>query len=374
MKDISKMNISLLCKWWWKLEMENGLWQDIVKAKYLSNDLISSAKWRLTDSPVWKDLLQVRTIYMRGRAIKNGNGTKTLFWKDPWIDPNPLCSMHPVLFEMCTEKDISVHNFLLRHGHIDFHRWLSPILFEQWLGVVDRVYSFPFTNESDRIIWKWNKKSGLFTTKSTYDWLTSGDAGMHFRHIWKAKIPYKIKIFVWLLEQNAILTKDNMIKRNWVGDPTCFFCSLPETRDHLFFECVVAKVVWGVIGRCFGADNTPRGLTQYKDWIRRWMPSGGTFHTFGLAAVCWAIWKCRNMACFDKKMIKNPAEIILHAGAYMNYWAGLYNAEMKGMLEDDVKVILSYAYRALSRQGQARPLLQLAAPPDVHDDSDHDEE
>jgi len=197
---------------------------------------------------------------------------------------------------------------------------------------------------------------------------------MHFRHIWKAKIPYKIKIFVWLLEQNAILTKDNMIKRNWVGDPTCFFCSLPETRDHLFFECVVAKVVWGVIGRCLGANNTPRGLTQYKDWIRRWMPSGGTFHTFGLAAVCWATWKCRNRACFDKKMIKNPAEIILHAGAYMNYWAGLYNAELKGMLEDGVKVMLSYAYRALSRQGQARPLLQLAAPPDVHDDSDNDED
>ena len=279
-----------------------------------------------------------------------------------------------VLFEICTEKYISVHTFLLRHGHIDFQRWLSPILFEQWLGVVDRVYSFPFTNESDRIIWKWNKKSGLFTTKSTYDWLTSGDAGMHFRHIWKAKIPYKIKIFVWLLEQNAILTKDNMIKRNWVGVSTCFFCSLPETRDHLFFECVVAKVVWGVIGRCLGANNTPRGLTQYKDWIRRWMPSGGTFHTFGLAAVCWATWKCRNRACFDKKMIKNPAEIILHAGAYMNYWAGLYNAEMKGMLEDGVKVMLSYAYRALSRQGQTRPLLQLAAPPDVHDDSDNDED
>ena len=75
-----------------------------------------------------------------------------------------------------------------------------------------------------------------------------------------------------------------------------------------------------------------------------------------------------------KKMIKNPAEIILHAGAYMNYWAGLYNAELKGMLEDGVKVMLSYAYRALSRQGQTRPLLQLAAPPDVHDDSDNDEE
>jgi len=49
-----------------------------------------------------------------------------------------------------------------------------------------------------------------------------------------------------------------------------------------------------------------------------------------------------------KKMIKNSAEIILHACAFMNYWVGLYNAELQGMLEDGVKVLLSYAYRALS--------------------------
>jgi len=58
----------------------------------------------------------------------------------------------------------------------------------------------------------------------------------------------------------------------------------------------------------------------------------------------------------------------------MNYWAGLYNAELQGMLEDGVKVLLSYAYRALSQQEQARPLPQLTAPPDVRDGSDNDEE
>jgi hypothetical protein len=31
-KDVRKMNLSLLSKWWWKLEMESGLWQDIVRA------------------------------------------------------------------------------------------------------------------------------------------------------------------------------------------------------------------------------------------------------------------------------------------------------------------------------------------------------
>jgi hypothetical protein len=36
-KDLRKMNISLLCKWWWKLEHEEGLWQEIVKKKIQDN-------------------------------------------------------------------------------------------------------------------------------------------------------------------------------------------------------------------------------------------------------------------------------------------------------------------------------------------------
>lgn len=38
-KNLRKMNVSLLVKWWWRSENENGLWQDIVKAKYIKNNL-----------------------------------------------------------------------------------------------------------------------------------------------------------------------------------------------------------------------------------------------------------------------------------------------------------------------------------------------
>jgi len=39
-KDIRLMNISLLCKWWWKLDNEQGLWQEIVKFKYIKDGSI----------------------------------------------------------------------------------------------------------------------------------------------------------------------------------------------------------------------------------------------------------------------------------------------------------------------------------------------
>jgi len=43
-KDLWKMNISLMCKWWWKLERSEGLWQEIVRKKYVKNGCLHSLK------------------------------------------------------------------------------------------------------------------------------------------------------------------------------------------------------------------------------------------------------------------------------------------------------------------------------------------
>ena len=125
--------------------------------------------------------------------------------------------LHPVLFEWCQDKDITVHNVLQINGRVPFDRWLPPILFEEWMGVINDTFSFNFRQQADEIGWKWESKK-KFTTKSTYEHLTP-HARVHFDHIWKAKIPYKIKIFTWLLEKNAILTKYNLIRRKWLGIP-----------------------------------------------------------------------------------------------------------------------------------------------------------
>jgi hypothetical protein len=112
-KDIRKMNVSLLCKWWWKLEKENGLWQELVRAKYLQNKTISTVTHRLDDSPVWQDLLKIKNIYLRGRKIETKKGDLTLFWLDPWLYDRPMCLVAPVLFDLCEEKEVTLYNFLV---------------------------------------------------------------------------------------------------------------------------------------------------------------------------------------------------------------------------------------------------------------------
>lgn len=51
-KDLEKMNVSLLCKWWWKLENEDDLWQQIVKHKYMLNKIIHEVGYKLNDSHI----------------------------------------------------------------------------------------------------------------------------------------------------------------------------------------------------------------------------------------------------------------------------------------------------------------------------------
>jgi len=64
---------------------------------------------------------------------------------------------------------------------------VDPLLFDQWLGVVDDVYHHSFEDSKDILVWKWNKNN-LFSTKSVYEFQTKEDSRKHFKHIWKAKI------------------------------------------------------------------------------------------------------------------------------------------------------------------------------------------
>jgi len=191
-KNLRKMNISLLCKWWWKLEREEGLWQTIVKYKYFRKDNIYSGSHKLNDSSIWYDLLKIKDVYLLGRDLCIKNGCQTRFWKDKWLYPQPLCISDPILFELCECKDVSVEKIRSGEVHITFRRWLLIELRSRWEEIWCDASSFILVNEPDKIIWTLEKNQ-KFSVKSAYNALTSNDAGIYHKKIWKGKIPAKIK-------------------------------------------------------------------------------------------------------------------------------------------------------------------------------------
>ena len=128
---------------------------------------------------------------------------------------------------------------------------------------------------------------------------------------------------MWPTLQNAILTKDNLLKRKWKGSPNCAFCQEGESVQHLFFDCSVSIYTWSILAYIFGVSVRPTSIIQFWACIQWCLPGGRHVYFVGLAAVCWAIWKTRNGVCFDGKRVKTPTEALCLISSMLMYWAKL---------------------------------------------------
>jgi hypothetical protein len=178
----------------------------------------------------------------------------------------------------------------------------------------------------------------FFLVSSVYNHLFRNWNGNDNKQIWKAKIPLKIKIFMWLTLHNATLTKDNLLISKWKGSPSCVFCQEDESVLNLFFECPVSKYIWSILAYIFGATVRPTSFVQFWVWIKSCLPSGRQVYFEGLAAVCWAIWRTRNSVCSDGKRVKCPTEIICLISSTFIYWAGLQKEDISVQLEHELEL------------------------------------
>jgi hypothetical protein len=80
-----------------------------VKLKYVKQSPICVIPNRMDGSHLGKDLMKIRHIYIKGREYKINNGRNISFWLDSWLDSKPLCVTYPILFDLCENQKISVH-------------------------------------------------------------------------------------------------------------------------------------------------------------------------------------------------------------------------------------------------------------------------
>ena len=95
-------------------------------------------------------------------------------------------------------------------------------------------------NQSDSLIWAFNKSDGSVSAKLVYDSIvltSSPPAGSKLlAFIWNSNLPRKICCFIWLALMNKLLTWDNLQKRGWTGLGICALCSKDvESVEHLFY-------------------------------------------------------------------------------------------------------------------------------------------
>lgn len=126
----------------------------------------------------------------------------------------------------------------------------------------------------------------------------------------KLRVPLKIKIFLWYLRKGVILIKDNLAKRGWVGNTTGCFCNSSETIQHLFFDCHLARFVWNALFITFGIQPPTNVASLLGNWPYGVHPRLRAHFLIGVAALCWAMWLCRNNVVFNRSKTNSFVQII----------------------------------------------------------------
>jgi hypothetical protein len=141
--------------------------------------------------------------------------------------------------------------------------------------------------------------------------------------IWQTKLPMKIKVFMWYLKRGVILTKDNLVRRNWSGDKTCCVCHFSETIQHLFFYCFYAKFLWRSIHILFGISPPMNINDLFVHWCKVGNKKYNALLLTASTALLWAIWLTRNEVVFDKYKPKSFLQVLLRGTHWLRQWVKL---------------------------------------------------
>ena len=297
------------------------MWAQILRSKYLQTKTLSQVTVRPTDSPFWKGLMKVKQALFNRTKFVIGNGASTRFWDDTSLGGTPLAIQYPSLYRIVQRRDVFVASvFQSTPLNIQFQRTLAGNRWEEWLRLVRRLMEVQLSQQPDELRWKLTK-SGVFTVKSMYIDVINSNSIPTSKHVWDVKVPLKIKVFMWFVHKQVILTKDNLIKRNWTGPARCSFCDRDETIKHLFFDCPLAKVLWQTVHIAFNI-NPPNSVNAlFGTWLNGIEPDLARHIRVGVCALLWTIWTCRNDLVFNRTSRIHFLQVIFRATALIRSWS-----------------------------------------------------
>jgi hypothetical protein len=106
--DLAVKNSALLGKWLFKLLTEDGVWQTLLKRKYVGTKALSQVLWRPGDSHFWAGLMATKKFFFRHGTFSIKDGSQIRFWEDSWLGNNHLCDQYPSLYSIIRRKSDTI--------------------------------------------------------------------------------------------------------------------------------------------------------------------------------------------------------------------------------------------------------------------------
>ncbi|KAJ8434577.1 hypothetical protein Cgig2_008346 [Carnegiea gigantea] len=111
---------------------------------------------------------------------------------------------------------------------------------------ITSIQVFQDADIKDTPFWR-ETSSGTFSIKSAMSLLrvyTPLERQDFWSKLWSLKAPQRIKMFLWLVMQDAVLTNAVRVKRGFASDASCLICQVKiEDIDHMLRGCLIASDV-----------------------------------------------------------------------------------------------------------------------------------
>jgi hypothetical protein len=77
--------------------------------------------------------------------------------------------------------------------------------------------------------------------------------------------------------------------------------------DHMLFKCPVARNTWSIVACVLDDNSISNDVDGVCAWVKSFMIiEMQQFIVSGMSLVFWALWKCRNRACFQNIFLVDP--------------------------------------------------------------------
>jgi hypothetical protein len=254
--------------------------------------------------------VQVRKFFQSSVVTVVGNGNRTLFWSDRWLDGGCIKDFAPAVVSKFGKNIVSTRTVAQAiencHWNSDILTPLSWVGIQQFLLLWDAVRRVVLAQEVDKHIWL-HTSSGQFSTKSCYKAFFIGSINFEpWKRLWKSWAPPKCKFFLWLAIRNKCRTSDRLERRGLDHPESCLLCDQSqETIQHILCTCVFARQFWHTIVLPLGFGNLSLSGDEisFADWWRKVCKRIHKSKRKGMNSViilgAWYLWIHRNKAVFD---------------------------------------------------------------------------
>lgn len=149
------------------------------------------------------------------------------------------------LYSLSNWKFFSVNQFISLWKNGSNERWTRTL--RAWESELEDdlnslVHSTSLSFRKDSV--KWNLNGSSFSTKECYQLIEGFDNHneRNWMKVWKLKVPPKIHMFLWKLEQGVIASKVFLKSRlHQMNDSICSNYKIhEEDSEHIFWKCSAA--------------------------------------------------------------------------------------------------------------------------------------